>query len=418
MKFDNIIIGGGLAGLLAGIKLQEAGQKCAIISTGQSAMHFWSGAFDVLNRLPDGTEVQEPFEAMKSLPETHPYSVIGAEKMLGYLREAAQVLETVGCKTVIPENLHNIVRMSSMGSAKPCFMAMDSLLTTDQQSGSFCKKALVAGLDGFLDFNTEFIAMGIEENGGRCRRITIKLNALKELRKSPTEMRATNISKVLSRNTIKELVSQIREKYDGEDLIVLPAIFKFADSADALQLGKVMDTKVRFVATMPPSVPGIEVQKGLTELFKKLGGTLFKGDTVTSGKFSGGRLESVRTANISDVDIKADNFILASGSFFSNGLKADRFSAFEPVFNLDITSLPERTQWFDSEDFFGKQDYMGFGVSLTHGQGFKASREGKTVENLYAAGSVLGGFNPLYEGCGGGVTIGSALAIADTILGK
>ena len=68
MKFDTIIIGGGLAGLLAGIRLQRAGQDCALISTGQSAMHFWSGAFDLLNRLPDGTEVDYPLEGMQKLP--------------------------------------------------------------------------------------------------------------------------------------------------------------------------------------------------------------------------------------------------------------------------------------------------------------------------------------------------------------
>lgn len=66
MKFDTIIIGGGLAGLLAGIRLQRAGQDCALISTGQSAMHFWSGAFDLLNRLPDGTEVDYPLEGMQN----------------------------------------------------------------------------------------------------------------------------------------------------------------------------------------------------------------------------------------------------------------------------------------------------------------------------------------------------------------
>ena len=72
MKFDIVIIGGGLAGLVCGIKLQKAGKKCAIVSAGQSAMHFSSGTFDLLGRLPDGTEVTNPLEAMKSLPEEHP----------------------------------------------------------------------------------------------------------------------------------------------------------------------------------------------------------------------------------------------------------------------------------------------------------------------------------------------------------
>ena len=46
MKFDTIIIGGGLAGLTAGISLQQAGIHTAIISSGQNALHFFSGIFE------------------------------------------------------------------------------------------------------------------------------------------------------------------------------------------------------------------------------------------------------------------------------------------------------------------------------------------------------------------------------------
>ena len=169
-----------------------------------------------------------------------------------------------------------------MGSLKRCFLTMDDLFTTSSPEEPLCRRALVASLDGFLDFNTEFIAKGIEDSGSPCRTVTIRLEALKKLRRSPTEMRSTNISRILDRPTFKEYVSQIREKYDGEDLIVLPSIFSLADSGDAIQLGKVMNTRVRFVATMPPSVPGIEIQRGLTDLFIKSGGKMFKGDTVIS----------------------------------------------------------------------------------------------------------------------------------------
>ena len=46
MKYDSIIIGGGISGLVCGISLLKAGQKVAIVSSGQSALHFNSGAFD------------------------------------------------------------------------------------------------------------------------------------------------------------------------------------------------------------------------------------------------------------------------------------------------------------------------------------------------------------------------------------
>ena len=94
MKFDTVIIGGGLSGLACGIRLQKKGVKCAIISVGQSALHFSSGSFELLNRLPDGTAVENPVEAAAKLDASHPYKKIG--DFAKYASEAKQLLADSG----------------------------------------------------------------------------------------------------------------------------------------------------------------------------------------------------------------------------------------------------------------------------------------------------------------------------------
>ena len=56
---------------------------------------------------------------------------------------------------------------------------------------------------------------------------------------------------------------------------------------------------------------------------------------------------------------------------------------------------------------------MSFGLSVDNE--FRPSLGGVTIGNLRAVGSVLGGFNPLKEGCGAGVAILTAMRVAELI---
>lgn len=85
MKFDVVLIGGGLSSLVCGIRLQKAGKKCLMVSAGQNALHFSSGAFGLLGKLPDGTDVDDPLSAMEALPPEHPYSKIGKRRIYEYV---------------------------------------------------------------------------------------------------------------------------------------------------------------------------------------------------------------------------------------------------------------------------------------------------------------------------------------------
>lgn len=102
MKFDTIIIGGGLSGLISGIYLSQRGQRCVIISSGQSALHFSSGSFDLLNNLPDGTSVQNHWSDKQTHPiqaPSHPYAKLGENKFKILTQQTKEFLKNAGIAT-------------------------------------------------------------------------------------------------------------------------------------------------------------------------------------------------------------------------------------------------------------------------------------------------------------------------------
>ena len=86
---------------------------------------------------------------------------------------------------------------------------------------------------------------------------------------------------------------------------------------------------------------------------------------------------------------------------------------YEPIFGIDVTYQEKRGEWFNT-DFWKKQNYISFGAKVN--SDLNVSIDGKTVSNLYAIGSLIGGSNALYESSGGGIAIISAMAAADKIL--
>ncbi len=416
MKFDTIIIGGGLAGLVCGIRLQKAGKKCAIISAGQSAMHFSSGTFDLLGKLADGTVVEKPLEALGKLDAGHPYSIIGTEQVGRYAAEAPAFLE--GCGVAVAGSAaENSWRITPTGERKPAWLTLSDFTPLKSRDEKIGQKALIVNILGYLDFNTKFLADSFEKQGTVCRIASIKLEEMERLRKNPSEMRATNIARVMDRDGIWEkAAAQVKGLLKDEDVVILPAVFGLKDGSVIESLRKAVGVKTMFVATMPPSVPGIRTQMTLKAEFEKEGGRFFLGDSVVETSFNAdGSVESVKTSNFGDIKMHADNFVLATGSFFSKGLIATPENVYEPVFGIDLIKEEQRENWFD-RNFWNRQNYISFGAKIDNR--LNVSIEGNKVANLYAIGSLIGGCNALYEGCGGGVAIISALAAADAILEK
>ena len=418
MKFDTIIIGGGLSGIISGIYLSQRGQRCVIISSGQSALHFSSGSFDLLNNLPDGTSVQKPLDAISELVKqapTHPYAKLGENKFKELARQAEEFLKNAGISTQ-GDHEENHYRVTPMGTLKPTWLTLKNLLISENEKCLPIQHPGLFNITGFLDFYMRFIADEFLKMGAKCSIHSINFPALENLRKNPTEMRSVNIARVFDKQeNIKELARILKAESGDCDSIILPAITGLNREDVVDYLRKEINKPIYLLPTLPPSVPGIHTQQKLRSVFQQNGGVFMLGDNVLRADIKGNRISQIYSFNHGDIPFVGQNFILATGSYFSQGLIASTEKIYEPIFDLDVTFTPNRTQWYNS-DVFDTQPYQSFGIKTD--STFRCTREGKIFENLYAAGAILEGFNPLKEGCGAGVSILSAMYIAEQILSK
>ena len=117
---------------------------------------------------------------------------------------------------------------------------------------------------------------------------------------------------------------------------------------------------------------------------QKQGVFVLRGDRAVCGKIEEGKVVEVRTRN-QDEPLVADEYILATGKFFSRGLLSDKDHVWEPVFGVDVDYDPDRTKWYDP-DFDAPQPFMKFGVK-TDAEGHVLV-EGRAIVNLTAVGDI------------------------------
>ncbi|MDE6578696.1 MAG: glycerol-3-phosphate dehydrogenase subunit GlpB [Muribaculaceae bacterium] len=413
MRFDTVIIGGGLSGLISGIECARAGQKAAIVSAGQSALHFWSGSFELLGQVEEETVIDRPLSFLDKLSEKHPYRVIGEKRLRSLLGRVPSILTEAGLKATGSLE-RNHLRLTPLGFLKPAWLTLDDYVSFEAGKDLPWKKVALVNIYSYIDFYPRFLAYGLEKRGVECSIAAVNIPELDTLRKSTTEMRATNMSRFLTDAAVDHLAAEVNKVARGVDAVIMPAVLGIFSDAPVERLRKGVDVPVWFVPTTPASVPGVRCQLSLRDLFIRLGGEFLPGDTVRKGEFDKNRLRKVYTVNLGDMPLDADNFIISTGSFFGHGLIADIEKIYEPVFGLDLNVSGGRTEWYE-KDFYASQPYMTYGV-ITDNE-LKPSRKGETIENLYATGALLAGFNALKEGSGAGITLSTALHAASRIVG-
>ncbi len=412
MRMDTVIMGGGLSGLTCGIALAKRGQRVTIVAGGQSTLMFNGGSMELLGNV-DGKDVTAPLEAISSLPQSHPYSKIGAERLADIADEAKQLLADAGIEMEGNADA-NHWRITPMGIAKPAWLTLSENLRIDDLNSLPAKRVALMCIRGFFDQPNGMLAQGLRNLGFDAQSIEFTTDDITSLRRSPSEMRATSLAKhLVSNNALQRVADQINALAADVDLIILPSVLGQTDGNDFKTLQGMCNKPLRLVATLPPAVAGMRMHTLLRHYFKMLGGNYLTGDNAIGGSFDGDKLLNVTTAKLDGMPLRANNFVLATGSFVSRGLAANYERVFEPIFDLDVDADADREQWTR----FGvmePQAYFRYGVATD--SSLHCLKQGKPITNLHAIGSILSGHDAIKMGDGTGVSLLTALAVARNIL--
>lgn len=411
MRFDTVIIGGGLAGLMTGIKLASAGKRTAVVSKGESTLNFCSGSFGLLANT-EGGPVMNPLEGIKKLEAPHPYRKIGYASMSRLTEEASVFLGSAGLQ-FNGRCDRNHFTFTPFGTLNPAWLTLDGFALFDYPSEIRDRKYLVVSLKGYLESYPLLVCDNLRRAGAECVRQEIELDGITRLRDLGFDMRTISVAKRMDRKAISEFAEKISGIVGEGETVLIPAVvgLESGDQIDVLR--KMVGCRLFMLPTLPVSAAGFRMQNALRHRFEEAGGIIFAGDAVTAGEFEGSRLKNVSTAKLGSDRLYADDFIIASGSFFSEGIVASPDGFREPVFGLDVCGPSDRDSGF-SKDFFAPQPYQKGGVRTD--SDFHVFRNGSRVENLYGVGSIMGGFDSLSEGSGAGISILSGLYVADEII--
>jgi glycerol-3-phosphate dehydrogenase subunit B len=428
-RADVAVVGAGLAGLTAAIRLAAAGARVHVLATGHAASHWAPGGID-LGALPGAASSQASIDRLARI-DGHPYAFLAGEVpgALAWLRAtmASAGLELVGdasdplraVPTSIGATRLAAVLPDGMAAALPAWAPDETLV--------------VCGPAGFRDFWPAAIVANLRRDAswrgqsrpGRIEAITVDLPGLAGRHNLSSLDLARLFDEPAWRAAALDAMGRAidgRAK-GGAGRVALPAVLGLDQHPAALAAARARLPLAPFeVALVPPSLPGLRLFAALRSELRRLGGRLQVGEAVRGTIGGDGRVAELRAPAASrEFVLTAGAVVLATGGIAGGGIVADRpGSLTETVLGLPV-ECPEPGHWLLSDPFDpAGQPLESAGVPTD--SRLRPVAPGKPRQplagNVRIAGSLLAGQRYLRERCGDGVALASGSLAARELAGR
>jgi glycerol-3-phosphate dehydrogenase subunit B len=414
MTAESVVIGAGLAGLTAALRLTEHGHHVVIVARGVGATHLAPATVDVLGYV--GRErVDSPAASLQPLLERapdHPYRRVTRERLDAALTWFGTRVAQLGYEGSFAGNL---LLPTAIGVAKPSALAPRTMSGGDLRAGG---RFVFLGFRGFKDFHPSLIADNLVRANlpiavaARALELTLPADRLGDLggRRLAERFDSSHYS--------DWLVDSLARKIDADERVGVPAVLGLRRAEETWrELESRLERRVFEVPTLPPSIPGMRLYESLTAALRSARVRMVLGVSAVGATVRGGVIDAVRVTNASGtVSYPAQSVVLASGGLASGGLLVDsRGATRETIFDLPLIGVPGTPGVRFAPGYFDDQPLAASGVGVDEQMRPVAGDGSPVYGNLHAAGAIIGGAVPWKEKSGTGISVATGYAAAEAI---
>jgi glycerol-3-phosphate dehydrogenase subunit B len=417
MKPDVVVVGAGLAGLSAAVRLAEAGASVGVLAKGVGSTHLSAGTVDVLGYDAEGQRVERPLDALDRLPSGHPYGLVGRA---GVSAAVAWFKGRIADGPRAPyaytgDAEQNVLLPTAVGALAPSAVVPETMARGDLRGGG---RVCVVGFRALKDFFPALVADNLSRGSDGVEARGVELDLRPEGRVDPNALayaRAFDDARFRA-----EVVAQVVARLAPDERVAFPAVLGLASPhAVWADLEHGFSRPVFEIPTLPPSVPGIRVFQTLRDLLTRAGGRVVLNNVITGAERSGDRVRALKVrVGLREVTYEPEWVVLATGGFSAGGLELDSgWVTREVALGLPVVGAPPPGAERFRAAYFGGQPMDRVGVVTDREQRPLGEDGGRMLENVLVAGATLGGAVPWREKSGDGIALSTGFRAAELIAG-